>query len=345
MTQISTEVQREEWLTFLENNKDASVYHTPGWKRFLEETFNYEAHYLYAKNDSGRIVGLLPLLHVDSFITGSRLCSLPFSHRCGYIGEPAVFEELINSGINLCLSHGIQYFEIRDKVDVSEFKNDNSFSTYILKLNENTQQVWNYLRKANKGSVARAINKSKKAGVHVEVTRDLRDIQEFYKLNCLNKRELGVPCHPWNFFKNLFTYLGDYVSLYAAKYNNRMIAGGVMLYYKDTVLYGYGASDPNYLQMRPNNAYVWKSIEDACKAGFRYYDFGRTSKRDDGLRDFKKRWGTVEYQLYYSYHPGCRRSLSENREGIKYKLLTKLVRRIPMPFYIKLSDVVFKHFG
>jgi len=61
------------------------------------------------------------------------------------------------------------------------------------------------------------------------------------------------------------------------KYNGEIIGGGVMVFFKDTVIYGYGASNPNYLNLQPYNAFIWKSIEDACINGYNYYDFGRTS--------------------------------------------------------------------
>jgi lipid II:glycine glycyltransferase (peptidoglycan interpeptide bridge formation enzyme) len=116
-------------------------------------------------------------------------------------------------------------------------------------------------------------------------------------------------------------------------------------YFKDTVSYGYGAANPGYLKSHPYNAFIWKSIEDACLNGYKYYDFGRTSYDNVGLINFKKRWGTIEKKLYYSYYPKNPESLTGNRDNFKYRLGTKVIRRMPMPVYKKFSDVVFGHFG
>ncbi|MCK4454653.1 GNAT family N-acetyltransferase, partial [Candidatus Parcubacteria bacterium] len=64
-----------------------------------------------------------------------------------------------------------------------------------------------------------------------------------------------------------------------------------------------------------------------------------------GLINFKKRWGTVEKKLYYSCYPKNPESLTENRDNLKYKLGTKVIRKMPMPVYKKFSDAVFGSFG
>jgi len=43
--------------------------------------------------------------------------------------------------------------------------------------------------------------KSGKLGVSVASSTDIEDLKEFYELNCITKQSLGVPCHPWEFFK------------------------------------------------------------------------------------------------------------------------------------------------
>ena len=342
MTEIVTKVKEDKWKKYLDNCDAASIYHTPEWKKFLEETFNYNPHYLFAEDDSGNIIGLLPLFYVKSKLTGNRLCSVPFSHICGPIGNVTAVNLLIREGINLYEGSNVNHLEIRDGVDFKGLQRQNSFSTYLLELSLNIEEVW---KKLDKGSVRWAIKKSQKSGVSVDATKNMEDLKEFYELNCMTKKEIGVPCHPWAFFKNLFLLLGDYVSLYVARCNDEIIGGGVMEYFKDTVSYGYGAANPRYLKLHPYNAFIWKSIEDACLDDFEYYDLGRTSYDNVGLINFKKRWGTVEKKLYYSYYPRNPGSLTENRENFKYKLGTRAIRRMPMPIYKKFSEMVFGSFG
>jgi lipid II:glycine glycyltransferase (peptidoglycan interpeptide bridge formation enzyme) len=161
----------------------------------------------------------------------------------------------------------------------------------------------------------------------------------------MTKKRIGVPCHPWKFFKNMFKILNDDIILYIAKYKGEIIAGGIREYFKDTVICGYSAANPKYLKLEPYNAFMWKTIKDAGLKGYKYCDFGRVSYDNTGLIFFKKRWGTIEKKLYYSYYPKNPKSLTGNRKNIKYKLGVKVIRRMPMPIYKKFSDVVFGSFG
>ncbi|MCZ7393342.1 MAG: GNAT family N-acetyltransferase [Candidatus Methanoperedens sp.] len=342
MIEIVSKIKDDEWKDFLDKSTKASIYHMPEWKIFLEKTFNYKSYYLFAKDECGEIAGLLPLFHVKSKLTGNRLCSVPFSHECGLICNENSVRELTNGGFNLFKDLNVDFLEIRDYIDSESFQHHNIFSTYILELSSNTGEVW---QKLDKGSVRWAIKRSQKSGVSADTTKNIEDVKEFYELNCMTKKEIGVPCHPWKFFKNLFDLLKDNVSLYAARCNNELIAGGIMEYYKDTVLYGYGAANPKYLGLHPYNAFIWKSIEDACRNGYKYYDFGRTSYDNSGLIEFKKRWGTVEKKLYYSYYPKNSGFLTQNRDNLKYRIGTRVIRIMPMPIYKTFSDTIFGHFG
>jgi len=342
MIRVTIKVKENEWKGFLERSEGATLYHTPEWKEVLEKSFGYKPYYLFAKNESDEVVAMLPLFYIKSRLTGNRLCSLPFSHVCGPIGDKDALNALIDEGTNLYKDLNVNHLEIRDLVGFEGFQHQNAFSTYILDVSKDTGEVW---KKLDKGSVRWAIKKSQKNGVSVSTTKDMEDLKGFYELNCVTKKGIGVPCHPWRFFKNLFSFLGDYTSLYVARYNGKIIAGGIMQYFKDGSLYGYGAANPEYLKLYPYNAFIWKGIEDACLNGYRYYDFGRASYDNVGLINFKKRWGTIEKKLYYSYYPENPESLTGNRGDLKYKLGTRMIRGIPMPIYKKFSDVVFGSFG
>jgi hypothetical protein len=341
MTEIVTNIKDYEWERFLDNCHTASIYHTPQWKDFLVKTFNYEPHYLFAKDNNDNITGLLALFYTKSKLTGNRLCCVPFTPFCGYIGYEHSKDLLINMGIDLFLKTDANYFEIRDLLNSNRFCHHNLFSIQILELSSDINQTWKKLSKGTRGSTKKSI----KSGVCVYSTKNIEDLKQFYELNCTTKKRIGVPCHPWKFYNNMFKSLNERVSLYVAKYDNEIVAGGIFLYFGDTVIYGYAASNPHYLTIRPNNALTWKSIEDACVNGYHYFNFGRTSYDNKGLIEYKRRWGTVEKKLYYSYYPYNPDSLTGNRENLKYKYGTKIIQKMPLTVYKKFSDLIFQHFG
>jgi FemAB-related protein (PEP-CTERM system-associated) len=341
MMDIVTDVSEVEWKSFLDNCDEATIYHTPEWKRFLKDTFAYEPLHIFAKDDTGQITGMLPLFYIKSKLTGNRLCSTPFSHSCGLVGNQESFDSLINGSLDIFGTIDAKYIEIRDNVNSDKFQTNNSFSTYILDVSKNVDVLWTELS----SNARRSTRQSKKNGLSVRVTRDMDDLKSFYQINSMTKKEIGVPCHPWKFFRNLFDVFKENVSLYIVEYNDEMIAGGIRTYYKDTVIAGYAASNPEFVNMRPYNILNWQTIEDSSKSNYKYYDLGRVSYDNEGLMFFKSRWGTVEKKLYYSFYPENPMSIVENRDNMKFKIATNMMKRIPMPIYQQFSNVLFKNFG
>ncbi|EHQ36688.1 lipid II:glycine glycyltransferase FemX [Methanoplanus limicola] len=342
MRKILRQIPENEWRKYINCCSNATIYHTPEWKTFLEKTFGYKPYYIFATDEYGQLAGMLPQFHVKSILTGNRLCSVPFSHECGCLGDNYICTALTNEAINLNRQLNIGKIEIRDSINNSVFEGKSTFCTHKIELSQNLDEIW---KKMDKGSVRWAVNKAKKLGVKVNSSINIEDLKEFYELNCITKHNLGVPCHPWDFFKNLFDFLEGHVKMYLSEYNGNIIGGGIMLYYKDKVIYGYGAANPDYLKLYPYNAFIWKSIEDACINGYQMYDFGRTSYDNTGLIKFKERWGTQEKKLWYSYYPKYTNSSLKDRNSGYSQFANKAVRVIPMPIYKAFSKSIFSHLG
>lgn len=347
MTEIVTNVSKEQWSAFLYRCSSATIYHTPEWKDILQNSFNYKPFHLFAKNDDGDLCGILPLFQIDSRLTGNRLTSLPYSYICGAIGDSEyVIRLLINESIKLYDKLNCDYIDLRyaeSSIALSEFYEDTHYSTYILELSSNIDEVW---KKLDKSSVRWAINKAKKDGVQIRKGRTLHDFELFNNLNQKSKRNHGVPAHPLNFLKNIHTNMDNgFVSLYLAEFDDKAIAGIVTLNFKDAIIYAYGASDDDYLKYRPNNLLVWKAIEDCCENGFKSFDFGRTSPDNTGLIQFKRRWGTTEKKVFYYYYPETPNLSSNDRVSTKYRLMTGLWKRLPLSLSQPIGNIVFKHFG
>ena len=89
---VSNSLQRIEplqdprWGKFLERHPRASVFHTPAWLEALRRTYGY-VPVAYTTSLPGReLEDGVVLCQVDSWVTGRRLVSLPFSDHC----EPLV---------------------------------------------------------------------------------------------------------------------------------------------------------------------------------------------------------------------------------------------------------------
>lgn len=335
----SEKIGYTEWKEYLLTNLNSTVYHTPEWLSFLTKTFGYKPKYLFSIDECGVIDGFLPLMKVESKLTGNRIESLPFSHWTQPLGN---VEGIVTEFLQQFSEENALSIQINAPITSSGFIQKNSFCTHILDLNKTKDELWKGL---DRGSTRWAVNKSKKEGVVAELSSNERELREFYELNCLTKKELGVPCHPFSFFQNLFQCLGDMVTLYVSRYDDTIIGGGVMLQYNGKVIYGYGAAKPDSLKKYPYNAFLWKSIEDSLEQKCSTFDFGRTSHENTGLIQFKQKWGAQRQELTYSYYPKTPSSLGSNREGFIYKTANNVIRTMPLPLYKTMSDRVFKHFG
>lgn len=74
------------WKTFVEQHRDASIFYTPGWLQALRKTYGYEAVVYTTSAPDEPLTNGIPFCMVDSWLTGRRLVSLPFSDHC----EPLV---------------------------------------------------------------------------------------------------------------------------------------------------------------------------------------------------------------------------------------------------------------
>ena len=76
MPQDAATAQR--WDIFVMACPQATFFHRAGWQRMVGEVFQHDTYYLYAEEE-GVIVGVLPLGHVNSWLFGNALTSLPFA--------------------------------------------------------------------------------------------------------------------------------------------------------------------------------------------------------------------------------------------------------------------------
>ena len=69
------------WDAYVASHPRATVYHTSAWIRIVCEIGRYPSLCLLEEGD-GRVRGILPLVAVESKLTGRRVCTLPFSDAC-----------------------------------------------------------------------------------------------------------------------------------------------------------------------------------------------------------------------------------------------------------------------
>src|SRR5271169_505666 len=70
------------WAEFVEGHSRASVFHTVGWLKALQCTYGYEPIAFTTSSPTHDLKNGLVFCRINSWLTGRRLVSLPFSDHC-----------------------------------------------------------------------------------------------------------------------------------------------------------------------------------------------------------------------------------------------------------------------
>src|SRR5580704_13878709 len=103
------------WPEFLGRQPRASVFHTPGWLEAVSRTYGYRPTVFTASGpDDSELANGLVLCRVQSWLTGRRFVSLPFSDHCEPLGANQEDLALLLSGIEeRAMAENCKYVELR----------------------------------------------------------------------------------------------------------------------------------------------------------------------------------------------------------------------------------------
>jgi CelD/BcsL family acetyltransferase involved in cellulose biosynthesis len=279
-----------------------SFFHNAAWAEVLRDTYGHRPCYI-AGWEGNTLVALLPLMEVDSPLTGRRGVSLPFLDRCPpWLADPDLAPALFQEAIRVGKARAWKFLEVRGwKNPPAACEPSVSYTGHQLKLNVDPDALFEGLEPG----MRRGIRKARKEGVEFEISTSLASLQEFYRLHCLTRGKHGVPPQPFAFFENIFRRvlangLGMVVTASVAR---KAVAAAVFFHDGSNALYKYGASDPRRLELRGNNLVMWEAIQWYATRGYQALDFGRTSKDNEGLSRFKRGFGAEECRIdYWKYH-------------------------------------------
>ena len=173
----------------------------------------------------------------------------------------------------------------------------------------------------------------------------MMSIDAFWKLNCLTRKNHGLPPQPIQFFKNIFKHViaqgKGFVAL--ALHRAKNVAGAVYFHWNKKAIYKYGASDRRYLDLRPNNLIMWEAIKRCAEAGYRSFDFGRTEMENTGLMQFKRGWGADERELYYFKYDLRKNRYVAAATGTKSSYA--FFKHLPLPVLRLTGNLLYRHVG
>jgi CelD/BcsL family acetyltransferase involved in cellulose biosynthesis len=330
-----------EWNRLLERFPASTFFHSREWAAILRSTYGFRPRYLLL-GSVGEPRAVLPLMRVDSWLTGRRGVGLPFSDECAPLStDVGSLREVVEEARRLAGREAWRYLEIRGGLgDLEGARPSTVFHGHELPLIRDENRLF----KGLDSSARRAVRKAIADGVEVGVHHSGDAMAEFQRLLALTRKRHGVPQQPDSFFRSIFaTMIRDGKGcIVIARRERRPIAAGLFIEHGKRALYKFGGSDLRFQQYRGSNLVMWKAISDYAGRGFEAFDFGRTSLGNDGLRSFKRSWGSRERTISYFRHD-CGSSTWTTAADRSSNRLTPLFRNLPVPLSRVIGAMLYRH--
>lgn len=292
------ELDDSRWVDFVHARSDASPFHHPAWAQLLAECYGYRASAVALVRFGDMIVCGIPAIEVKGFGRKRRWVALPYTDECPLLSTGNADRSAFARAF---VQHHDEPLEIRDEVPDDAARTRVVGVRHTLELAPDSSAVF---RTFKRKQVQQPIVKAEKGGALTVRPADSWQtaVDTFYRLHVSTRRRLGTPVQPKRYFRLLWERLVEpgLAFILVAYAGERAAAAAVFLTWNQTVIYKYSASDPELWHTRPNNLVLWNAIRWGCENGYRLFDFGRTEADNEGLRTFKRGWGTTESDLVYS---------------------------------------------
>jgi len=329
------------WDDGLMGGPQPSFFHSFAWARVLHDTYGFSPAYFVVRS-AGSLQCLLPFMEIDSWLTGRRGVSLPFTDDCEPLcTDRAAFQTLFEAAKRHAEARDWKYLECRGGTGwLDGAPASTSYYGHRLSLVNDPEVLISNVD----GAVRRAIRKGRKSGLTIEKSQDLDAVRAFYRLHCKTRKKHGLPPQPFHFFRNIHRHVlsHDQGLVVLAKNDQKAVAGAVFFNFGKRAIYKFGASDDQFQHLRANNLVMWEAICWYATHGFDELDFGRTSLGNDGLRSFKLGWGTQERRIEYMRYDRRRGGFVTVKDEA-FGWYNRVFRALPDPVAKCIGAALYRH--
>jgi len=319
--ELLDEKRESDYAEVFSSSSNHLVYHSLKYRSFLKSVLSdCEDKYLIAYED-GRPVGALPAFVKRNAEFGPVVNSLPFFGSNGGVmvhskvsnpvevktGLLDAFRDLTDqedAAASTIISNPLQpddeiyealthYTFTDDRIgQLVELRNFNSRGNQDL-----SEQLMAYFHRKTRNHIRKAV----KSNVEVGVKNDPEAFSLLEDLHVNSMEGIGGRAKTSAFFEAIQNNLRpnhDFM-LYVAWFENRIIAALLVLFSNKTSEYFMPATDVNYRSLQPMSLLIKTAMEEAVRREMYYWNWGGTWLTQDGVYDFKSRWGTEDYPYHY----------------------------------------------
>lgn len=331
------------WDEMILENRGYAFFHSSAWAKVLQYSYHYTPAY-FTLTRGATLLAMLPVMEVDSFLTGRRGVSLTFSDYCEpLIDDETMFPALFGQVVDFGRKSGWKHIELRGgRKYLSDAPVSARYLGHTLDLCADERDIFARFS----SSTRRNIRKATREGVEVRVCTTLRSVLEFYQLHCLTRKRHGVPPQPFYFFRNIYDCIisQHHGIVVLASYRGEDVAGAIYFHFGNKALYKFAARNDDYEDLKASYLTMSAAIKWYSLRGYGSLCFGRTDCDNEGLRQYKKKWGTTETDIVYYRYDVVKDCFIEDCQE-RNRMMTTMLRQMPKPVLKAIGLLLYKHIG
>ena len=317
----------KEWTALAFADHPAPLGRDPRWLSVLHEGLGHEVFALEARRQ-GKLVGYLPLAHVESLLFGRYLVSLPYLNSNGVIAhDDDAARALVTRAVTLADELDVRHLELRQEQRIDHPALDGALTSKIhmrLSLPKSAEMLW----KGFNPKVRNQIRKGEKH--HFQVNwGGLELLDSFYNVLAENMRDLGTPVYSPKLFDAILQTFPGQAELCVVISGAKSAAAALLLHGPGTTEVPTASSLRAFNPTCINMLMYRQLLERAIERGQTEFDFGR-STADGPTFKFKKQWGATPSPAVWQYATRGNAPGEMRPDNPKYESLIRLWRRLPV---------------
>jgi FemAB-related protein (PEP-CTERM system-associated) len=339
LDEASTTCGPAAWDAYISRHSESTQYHQYAWSKVITKSFGHRAYYLVALGQRG-IAGILPLIFMESRWFGRSMVSLPFVNYGGLLAdsphvENALWNEAQKLGRELEADH-IEARHLRMHQVISQRKQHKV--TMILSLAATADEQWKLFDPKLRNQIRKAERSELKSSIG-----GIKELDGFYEVFVQNMRDLGTPVYGRRWFEEILSTFSESAIVCSVKQGARVIGAAIAVTYRDTFEVPWASSLRECRALCPNNQLYWSLIQQAIQAGYKRFDFGRSTP-NEGTYKFKEQWGAKPVPLFWEYWTAKQEGLPDlSPKNPKFHLATKVWQHLPVWLTRSVGPHIVRH--
>jgi serine/alanine adding enzyme len=373
---LMQENHRSSWDRFATDHGNGCPYQLSSWTDVIARSYSHDTDYFIATIAHGSasvklthvkgaseispdaigdctVLGILPFVHIEHWLFGNSLVSMPFCDAGGVLATGESVERmLVEHGLRIADALGVPVVELRQYQPLACMDDQGFCGEASPRGQREVRAVPGWRVSTTAGNKVRmllalpespdALMQSFKAKLRSQIRKPIKDgltvkvggvelLDDFYDVFAANMRDLGSPVHSKRFIRQILLGFPERASIFVVYGKSVPMACSLTLGFKGMLSNPWASSLKRYSQSAPNMLLYWAMLEYACRQGYRTFDFGRSTV-DEGTYRFKEQWGAKPAPLYWYKFSRNSRSSDETNSDSRWMIrASECWKRLPVP--------------